>query len=69
MIKERGNELWRRKKRYVREPVVRIVVEIAVGQNREMTRESGVLEIVHIIILMKAQRDAVDILQENSLPV
>ena len=48
---------------------MRIVVEIAVGQNREMTRESGVLEIVHIIILMKAQKDAVDILQENSLPV
>lgn len=69
MIKERGNELWRRTKRYVRELVVRIAVEIAVGQNREMTRESGVLEIVHIIILMKAQKDAVDILQENSLPV
>lgn len=69
MIKERGNELWRRTKRYVRELVVRIVVEIAVGQNREMTRKSGALEIVHIIILMKAQKDAVDILQENSLPV
>lgn len=69
MIKERGNELWRRTKRYVRELVVRIAVEIAVGQNREMTKESGALEIVHIIILMKAQKDAVDILQENNLPV